>query len=55
MSWGEVGAKVKIDFYIACIMREIQITGQGVAQSSWNPRKDLETKSVDESTSSQKS
>jgi hypothetical protein len=31
--------EVKRNICIACTMKEIPITGQGIVQSSWNPRK----------------
>jgi hypothetical protein len=36
---GEVGSEAKTYLCIACIMREVQTTGQEIVQFSWNPRK----------------
>jgi hypothetical protein len=35
----KVDAEAKIDLYIACITRKIQITGQEIAPCSLNPRR----------------
>jgi hypothetical protein len=38
-SRGEVGGNAKTDLCIICIMREIRIIGQEIAQFSQNPKK----------------
>jgi hypothetical protein len=55
-SGGEVGGEAETNRCIACIMKEIQTTGQEIVQFSWNPRKDdPETKPASEPTSNQRS